>query len=173
MRDNINCGMRYKRMRKGWLVVLIAYILTLYYFAVLGRNTSANSYIRLELFWGYFSQNEKLIMDNLINIVCFIPIGMLAGMTNTKRKVAMALFIGLMLSLAIECSQYYWKRGVFDVDDLFNNSLGAVIGCLIVTLLGKCVKVLTSRWFFQSLRLMKAAEPSGKRPEVERTIHNS
>lgn len=78
-------------------------------------------------------------MDNLINIVCFIPIGMLVWVTNTKRKVAVALLVGLMLSLAIECSQYYWKRGVFDVDDLFNNTLGAVIGCLMVTLLGKLI----------------------------------
>ena len=29
--------------------------------------------------------------------------------------------------------------------------------------------ILVSRWFFQSLRLVKAAKPSGKRPEVERT----
>lgn len=135
-------------MRKCWLIVLIAYILAIYYFAVLGRNTSDNSSIRLELFWGYFSQGENLMMDNFINIVCFIPIGMLVGVTNTKRKVAVALLIGLMLSLTIECSQYYWKRGVFDVDDLFNNTLGAVIGCLMVTMLGKIIKV-KDRWMLQ------------------------
>lgn len=150
MKDEISHHVRDEvtGVRKGWLIVLIAYILTIYFFAVLGRSTSVNSYIRLELFWGYFSQSKNLILDNLINIVCFIPIGMLVGVTNTKRKVAVALLIGLMLSLAIECSQYYWKRGVFDVDDLFNNSLGAVIGAMVVTLLGKIIKV-KDRWMLQ------------------------
>lgn len=128
-------------MRKGWLVVLIAYFLTIYYFAVLGRNTSVNASIRLELFWGYFSQGENLLMDNLINIVCFIPIGMLVGMINRKHKVLTALFTGLLISLIIESSQLIWKRGVFDVDDLLNNTIGAVIGCLMVRILGKRVKV--------------------------------
>ena len=31
-------------------------------------------------------------------------------------------------------------------------------------------EILASRWFFQSLRFVKAAKPSGKRPEVERQI---
>lgn len=28
-----------------------------------------------------------------------------------------------------------WKKGVFDVDDIFNNSLGAVIGGVIAVIL--------------------------------------
>jgi len=37
-----------------------------------------------------------------------------------------------MISLAIEGSQLVWKKGVFDVDDIFNNAVGAVIGGVIV-----------------------------------------
>ena len=43
-----------------------------------------------------------------------------------------ALLAGVVLSLAIEGSQLVWKKGVFDVDDLMNNAIGAVIGGGIV-----------------------------------------
>jgi len=41
------------------------------------------------------------------------------------------------LSLTVECSQLLWHKGVFDVDDLFNNSLGAVIGGVIAMSIGR------------------------------------
>lgn len=55
MKDEISHQVRdgVTGMRKGCLIVLIAYILTIYFFAVLGRSPSVNSYIRLELFRGY------------------------------------------------------------------------------------------------------------------------
>lgn len=37
----------------------------------------------------------------------------------------------MFMSLTIEFSQLIWHRGVFDVNDLFNNTLGAVIGGVI------------------------------------------
>lgn len=54
-----------------------------------------------------------------------------------------ALLVGLLVSLVIECSQLTLKRGVFDVDDLFNNSVGALIGGAIVwfTTIGSRLRV--------------------------------
>lgn len=46
-----------------------------------------------------------------------------------------ALLAGVMMSLAIECSQLVWKKGVFDVNDLFNNAMGALIGGVIAVAL--------------------------------------
>ena len=37
----------------------------------------------------------------------------------------------LLACLTIEFSQLIWHRGVFDVNDLFNNALGAMIGGVI------------------------------------------
>ena len=58
----------------------------------------------------------------------------MVGLISDKYKILKALIVGLLVSLATEFSQLIWTRGVFDVDDLFNNSLGAVIGGLIVVL---------------------------------------
>lgn len=70
--------------------------------------------------------------DVLVNIVGFIPVGVLVGMLSRRHRVAKALLAGVMISLAIEGSQLIWKKGVFDVDDIFNNAVGAVIGGGIV-----------------------------------------
>ena len=45
--------------------------------------------------------------------------------------VVKALSAGVIVSLAIEGSQLIWKKGVFDVDDIFNNAAGAVIGGIV------------------------------------------
>ena len=69
--------------------------------------------------------------DLILNIVCFIPVGLLVGLLLEKHRLAKALLVGLLVSLTIEFSQLIWHRGVFDVNDLFNNAMGALIGGLI------------------------------------------
>lgn len=44
------------------------------------------------------------------------------------------MLVGLFLSETIECSQLIWHKGTFDVDDLFNNTVGALLGGLVVVL---------------------------------------
>ena len=56
----------------------------------------------------------------------------LVALLSRRHRVAKALLAGLLLSLSVECSQLLWSRGVFDVDDIFNNAAGAVLGGLIV-----------------------------------------
>jgi len=67
----------------------------------------------------------------ILNIVCFIPVGLLVGLLFEKHRWAKAWLVGLLVSLTIESSQLIWHRGVFDVNDLFNNALGALIGGFI------------------------------------------
>ncbi len=69
--------------------------------------------------------------DVILNIVCFIPVGLLVGLLFEKYRWAKAWLVGLLASLTIEFSQLIWHRGVFDVNDLFNNALGALIGGVI------------------------------------------
>ena len=43
---------------------------------------------------------------------------------------AAALAVGLLLSGTIEVSQYIFRRGLFELDDIIHNSLGCMIGCM-------------------------------------------
>lgn len=119
-------SMRLKR--RYYLVALMAYIVCALYFAVLSRNMVSPSTIRLELFQDYFLPSGNGWADVLLNIVCFIPLGFLVGMIAKRYRVLMTLIVGLLVSLTIEFSQLIWQRGVFDLNDIFNNVVGSMIG---------------------------------------------
>ena len=83
---------------------------------------------QFDLFWSYkewFSGNWNLGWQILANIVLFIPLGVL--LPNRKRF----LLIPILLSISIELLQLYTLRGLFEFDDIFDNTLGAVIGWAI------------------------------------------
>ena len=119
-------------MRKHFVIlILIAYVAVFFSFAVLFRESSDKCTIRLDLFKDFLEPGPEGYRDLILNIVCFIPVGLLVGLLFEKYRWAKAWLVGLLVSLTIEFSQLIWHRGVFDVNDLFNNALGAVIGGFI------------------------------------------
>ncbi|MGP4917101.1 VanZ family protein [Brachybacterium tyrofermentans] len=81
------------------------------------------------------------VLQLLSNIVLFIPLGMvLRGVFRLDATTSLA--IGVMLSALIEATQYTGAWGLYpcgvriaDIDDVFANSLGALLGALIAPLL--------------------------------------
>ena len=110
------------------LLLLIAYVAVFFSVAVFFRESSDKCTIRLNLFNDILNPGPDGYRDLTLNIVCFIPVGLLVGLLLEKYRWAKALLAGLLVSLTIEFSQLIWHRGVFDINDLFNNALGAVIG---------------------------------------------
>lgn len=93
--------------------------------------------------WNSFS--EKNWLNVLLNIGMFSPLGILLPLLNKKlRKWYRMLAAGFLTSLAIETFQYFAGRGLFDVDDLFCNTLGAMIGfwlaMAVISAMGKAPK---------------------------------
>ena len=115
-------------MKRFCQVALVVYTFFIIYMAVLSRGVAKQSCIKMDLLQCYLQPSGISYRDVLVNIVGFIPVGILAGLLSRRHLVPKALLAGLLLSLSVECSQLLWSRGVFDVDDIFNNSLGAVIG---------------------------------------------
>lgn len=121
-----------------WLIVLMAYVFVVIYLAVICRDViDSEGSVRLDLFQCYYKPISDSGKDIFVNIVGFIPVGLLVGLISRRYGVSKALLAGLLLSLTVECSQLLWHKGVFDVDDLFNNSLGAVIGGVIAMSIGR------------------------------------
>jgi glycopeptide antibiotics resistance protein len=88
----------------------------------------------MDLLQCYLQPSGNSSRDVVVNIVGFIPVGTLVGFLSRRYRVMKALLAGVMVSLAIECSQLIWKKGVFDVDDLMNNAMGSLLGGLIVVM---------------------------------------
>lgn len=72
------------------------------------------------------------------NILMFVPLGMILR-KYLKCNYWILSIIAISTSLVIEYMQYYLLIGTFEIDDIINNTWGALLGANIVYAL-KCVK---------------------------------
>lgn len=76
----------------------------------------------------------ELLWENFWNVMLFIPIRcMVAGIL--KKHPWMGIIIGAVLSAVIEGYQLLAHRGLFEFDDIFHNTVGAVIGTVLYLIL--------------------------------------
>ena len=68
------------------------------------------------------------IEDLLLNVILFMPLGFLLPYIWPKLNFWKTVFLSFCLSTAIETTQYIAHWGCLDIDDIFNNTLGACIG---------------------------------------------
>ena len=73
----------------------------------------------------------------ILNILMFVPIGFFLPILSKQfYKPYITLLLSYFFTINIEVIQLVTQVGAFDVDDLFNNFLGSVIGyCLAMSLL--------------------------------------
>ena len=93
-----------------------------------------------ELFWSYkrFFSSYKLRFEILNNIWLFIPLG--ASLYTVHKRKLVTIF-PIIVSILIEISQFVFKVGLFEFDDVVSNSLGGFIGMAIALLLMKSEKL--------------------------------
>lgn len=94
---------------------------------ILFRPKSSTNRIILELFWEYrqcFS-GVGYGKDIICNILLFVPFGFFLGLLTGRWYTVLA---GFAVSLLIEVSQMVFQIGWFELDDIFNNTAGALIG---------------------------------------------
>ncbi len=137
------CYRRHQRRHPGkfpWDRVLLwlafgAYLLLVLYATLLRggagyRNWNLRLFLGWREAWNNFS--VKSWANLLLNIALFLPLGLLLPrLCRWFRKWYRAIFAGFLLSLTVELLQLGLSMGTFDVDDLFANTLGAVLGCCL------------------------------------------
>lgn len=90
--------------------------------------------IRLIPFGSYFDLYdgcERAFEENLMNVIAFVPIGLLLTVGAKKQSWKCVAFIGLSFSLVIEFLQFQYNRGIGEIDDLIHNTIGCVMGCFV------------------------------------------
>lgn len=102
-------------------------------------RTPGNRAYELMPFWSwreiFFHRDWALFQENVLNIILFTPIGMLLFPLFKKITWKSVLIIGGAISALIEISQLILCRGLFEWDDMIHNTLGCVLGYLVVSLL--------------------------------------
>lgn len=66
------------------------------------------------------------------NILVFIPTGILVALASNKRSISNAALVSFLLSLLLESMQLIFMMGAFDVDDLILNTLGGILGAIVI-----------------------------------------
>lgn len=126
------------------IVLLFCYLGGLIAITLLMR-TNGDSVIQTHLFrafweaWNAFAL--QIWLNPLLNIGMFLPLGVLLPLAAPPfRRWYWTLAAGAGSSLVIETLQYLLQRGSADVDDLFCNTLGAMLGyclCMVVVSLAE------------------------------------
>ena len=132
--------------------ILGAYLIILFVFTVFGRWEMPEYEYELELFWSYsrgMTINGREMMRQIImNILMLVPIGVILPSIigdRFKRKLTcgiVTILTGFVISATIEILQFVLKRGLFEFDDMFHNTLGTALGVLIYYGLGKAKMIV-------------------------------
>ena len=112
-------------------LLLIEYAFLLFCSTVIFRMTGEVRRYDFHPFWSYEAiknGREDLIAENIMNVVVFVPVGLLLGCVSRSMNWWKALLIGCGVSMSIEALQFYLMRGFAEFDDVFHNTLGCLIG---------------------------------------------
>lgn len=118
-------------LRKSARMVLIEYLFLLYCTTVMYRPYNENQRYDFRPFWSYVAIQEdrkELLPEIVMNILVFVPVGLLLGCVQTPKTWWIAALTCLSISFSIEVLQYLLKRGFAEFDDVFHNTLGCLIG---------------------------------------------
>ena len=120
----------FKGVRTGFrwssVLLLIEYIFLLFCSTVIFRPTGEARQYDFHPFWSYNS--PELLVENIMNVVVFIPVGMLLCVAFKQMTWWKALLIGCCISISIEALQFWFMKGFSELDDVMHNTVGCLIG---------------------------------------------
>ena len=121
--------------------LLVEYIFLLFCSTVIFRVTGETRQYDFHPFWSY--DRPELLVENIMNVVVFVPVGLMLGSflrvkgssTSEATKSMtwlMVAIIGCGISVTIESLQFFLMRGFSEVDDVMHNTLGCMLGYILV-----------------------------------------
>lgn len=133
------------------LPILFAGYLALVFFVTNFRASGMNREVNFHLFraWREALNNysQQRWLNVLLNIAMFCPFGFLLPILSSKfRHWYLTIPAGAGFSLCIELLQLAFARGIFDVDDLFCNTLGGILGYFSVMVILSGCREKGRRW---------------------------
>ncbi|MCF0128870.1 MAG: VanZ family protein [Pseudobutyrivibrio sp.] len=147
-------------------VLWFLYIAFILYMTLFTRETNLHRKSNLELFWSYrrFFDSNFYRREVTNNILLFIPFGVMIlrllsrpkpeqkfGIKETASvsyQVILSIGAGFALSCGVELIQYVFKLGLCEFDDVFGNTLGTLIGVLIVLIVKRLTGTKNSEEFY-------------------------
>lgn len=129
---------------KEWYygLFLLAYFALVLGKTVIYRKAGAIEEADTYPFWSYvegFTKRRYVLVQNLLNIILFLPFGFLLGGIFRYRKLLNGMLLSAVFSVVIELLQLFFEKGLFEFDDIFHNTIGGIIGLLLY---GRLVQII-------------------------------
>lgn len=125
-------------------LLFVIYVLCLFYVVTFQDvSWSTSNFIPFQEMFRYDFGSRLFIKNVLGNMLLFIPYGFFMGYYLKIKKPISILLLCLLVSGTIETTQLLIGR-VFDVDDIFLNIIGGMIGFLLYKLLEDIKDLLPS-----------------------------
>lgn len=113
------------------VTALVVWAVTVLAYTVLGREERnftislmpLQSYID-----AYYGGNEEMLRSSFMNVLLFYPGGLLLLSLFPKWKWWLVVAGFMLASASIELSQYIFRLGFAEMDDVLHNTLGALLG---------------------------------------------
>ena len=132
--------------RYSAILLLVEYVFLIFCSTIIFRTTGEIRQYNFHPFWSYQAiqdGREDLLAENIMNVVVFIPVGLMLGSflrvkgssTSEATKSMtwlMVAIIGCGISVTIESLQFFLMRGFSEVDDVMHNTLGCILGYILV-----------------------------------------
>lgn len=85
--------------------------------------------------------NMEILLQILVNVAMYIPIGFLLPCCfELFERYRYIILVATMSSTGIELVQGIFRIGLFEVDDIINNTIGATVGVAIYSLFHKWMR---------------------------------
>ncbi len=126
-------------------LVFFPYLFAVLWLTLLNRHPTYARY-NLVLFWEYyellFGEDKLFFLGQIIgNLLMLLPLGfMMPLLFPGFRCAGKVFFLSASLSALIELIQLVTALGLLELDDLFNNTVGALIGYWLYTVAAKYLR---------------------------------
>jgi glycopeptide antibiotics resistance protein len=130
-------------LKWGCGVLLAEYVYLLFCSTVFFRRNNALvgfNCIPFKTYKEIITGRDFLFSQTIMNVLVFIPIGLLLRIIENKWYVALSM--GFLISLCVEMLQYFLAKGYCEIDDVIHNTLGCLLGFGLYGLGKRCYLLL-------------------------------
>lgn len=122
-----------KRKQLVFMLFFIFYVIVLIGATLFSRGSHYANELDLHLFSSYkeawYNFSVTAWRNLILNILLFVPMGFLLPFLYRKNwQFGKVYLTGMIISVLIEAIQFAANRGIVEIDDVLNNTLGTMIG---------------------------------------------
>ena len=126
------CKLSLKIWRILCTLLLLFCVFNIFYVTI-GMRNSCERIVYLTPFYSIIGMSSGAVQSSLLNVVLFEPMGMLVPIVFDKEShgydgVWKEIVLCILFSAVIEITQYVFRLGTVEIDDVIFNTLGYAIG---------------------------------------------